>query len=114
MDAEQPIIELPAGRWAVGVHHTETDLKAWDTSIQVHRIHTTGAPGYFRQIFAAQNPHADLTVKQSFAFPHHHIGPDGEPGAASVRACAEGLQVLERWWARACCRLRTSRPFMRI
>jgi hypothetical protein len=97
MDLDQPVVEIPAGRWAVGVHHTETDLQAWDTSIQVHRIHKTGAPGYFRQIFAAQNPHADLTVKQSFAFPHHAIGPDGEPGAASVRACAEGLHVLERW-----------------
>lgn len=99
MDAELPVIEMPKGRWAVGVHQTEIDLKGWDTSIQIHRIHKTGAPGYFRQIFAMQNPHADLTLKQSFAFPHHAIGPDGEPGAANVRACAEGIHALERWWA---------------
>jgi hypothetical protein len=98
MEQEHPVIELAPGRWAVGVHRTEVDAKSWDTSIQVHRIHATGAPGYYRQIYAAQNPHADLTSKSSFAFPHHFIGADGEPGAASVRACAEGLVILQRYW----------------
>jgi hypothetical protein len=98
MEQEHPVIELAPGRWAVGVHSTEVDAKSWDTSIQVHRIHATGAPGYYRQIYAAQNPHADLTNKGSFAFPHHFIGADGEPSAASVRACAEGLVILQRYW----------------
>jgi hypothetical protein len=98
LEQESPVSELAPGRWAVGVHSTEVDAKSWDTSIQVHRIHATGAPGYYRQIYAAQNPHADLTSKGSFAFPHHFIGADGEPGAASVRACAEGLVILQRYW----------------
>ncbi len=99
MEQETPEVEMALGHWAVGVHRTETDLKAWDTPMQVRRIHATGAPGYFRQIFAAQNPHSDLTSKGSFAFPHHFLSADGEPGAASVRSCAEGLMLLERHWA---------------
>lgn len=99
MEPGEGTITVHQGKWAVGAHVTETDGKVYDVSVQLKRIHGTGAPGYFRQIFAVQNPHADATVKGSFALPHHFVDPTGEPGPASVRACAEGLAIIERYWA---------------
>ena len=81
---------------AVSPHQTKTDDKVWDATLQQRLIkESSEVPNYFRQFYAIAD-HGDETKRASWRFLHHFVTPDGEPGAASVRACLEGIMTVHK------------------
>lgn len=49
---------------------------------------------YYRKIFAYHYPGKDGTKKTHYGFIHHHVSPDGTPGAANLSELAAEMAVL--------------------
>lgn len=79
---------------AVGPHSTETSDASWDGPANEARARSGESAGYYRRIYAWQDPDGDPEAKASWRFIHHMVGGDGEPGAANIRACQTGIGVL--------------------
>lgn len=79
---------------AIGVHHTETAEGAWDGPANEGRLRSGESQAYYRRCYAWQDPVGDVATKAAYKFPHHFVGQDGEPGAASVRGCQAGIAVV--------------------
>lgn len=77
---------------AIKVHHTETSDEAWDVGANRKRL-----PNDERALRAAHawyDPDGDPEAKETYKFLHHFVSADGEVGAASLRACSNGIAVL--------------------
>jgi hypothetical protein len=79
---------------ACPVHSTATDTGSWDAGAAVRRARSGEDKSYYNRIFAWNDPEGDSSVKSSYKFPHHFIHGDGEPGAASTKACIVGIAAL--------------------
>lgn len=78
---------------AIKVHHTDISEGAWDGPGNVAKLRSEESEGYYRRMFAWQDPDADPETKAAWKFPHHEVS-DGEPGAANVKGCQSGIGVL--------------------
>lgn len=79
---------------AIKTHHTDISEGAWDGPGNVAKLRSGEDEGYYRQMFAWQDPEADPETKAAWKFPHHEVSADGEPGAANVKGCQSGIGVL--------------------
>jgi hypothetical protein len=79
---------------AIRVHHTETDDGAWDGPANEARLKTDQDMAFFQRAYAWRDSEGDETVKSSYKFIHHFVDGEGNPGAASTRACSAGIAVL--------------------
>ncbi len=79
---------------AVAVHHTDTEQAAWDAGAQEKRVRAGEAASYYRKIYAWQDAEGDPALKGSWKFIHHVVSAEGEPGAASTKACSAGIGIL--------------------
>jgi hypothetical protein len=79
---------------AVGVHHTKTDTGAWDAGAAKKNLKMDASASYYKSAHAWFESGADLTLKGSYKFIHHFVSSDGDVGAASTRACSNGIGIL--------------------
>jgi len=75
-------------------HSTATDSGSWDAGAAVRRLRSGEDKSYYDRVFAWNDSEGDSSVKSSYKFPHHFVHSDGEPGAASTKACVAGIAVL--------------------
>jgi len=75
-------------------HSTETSTRPWDGPANEARLRSGEDEDYYRRAYAWQDPDGDPTTKAAYRFIHHFVGGDGEPGAASTRACIAGIAIL--------------------
>lgn len=84
----------PEHKAAVGAHSTPTDDGAWDGPANEAKVRTGEDAGYYRKVYAWQDPEGDPGTKAGWRFIHHLVGADGTPGAASLTACSTGIGIL--------------------
>jgi Escherichia/Staphylococcus phage prohead protease len=73
------------------VHHTKTSENDWNGSEAESRV--VDDPRVFRREFAFVDRRAPEN-KTDAKFPHHLVSKRGAVGAASVRACFNGISIL--------------------
>ena len=79
----------------VPVHSTSVDTaSAWDRTAQFKKMRSPATPSYYDDIFAFQLPNTKGTRKTHYSFIHHYVDSDGSAGAASSRALANSIAVL--------------------
>lgn len=84
----------PNGR-VIPTHSTSVDLtSAWDRTAQFRKMRSPATPEYYNDIFAFQLPNTKGTRKTHYSFVHHFVGSNGAAGAASGRALANSVAVL--------------------
>lgn len=84
----------PNGR-VIPVHSTSVDSSsAWDRTAQFKKMRSPATPDYYNDIFAFQLPNTKGTRKTHYSFIHHFVGSNGAAGAASGRALANSVAVL--------------------
>ena len=81
-----------AANGVMRVHHTETTNRAWDGPAAESRLDDDDLRA-FRRAFAFVD-RGEPENKTDAKFPHHVVTRDGEVGAASVRACINGIAIL--------------------
>jgi hypothetical protein len=79
---------------ATPVHHTDTNDAAWDGPENGLQVTQGEDVSYYRRIYAWQDPEGDVGSKSTWRFIHHFVSGEGEPGAASTRACVMGIAIL--------------------
>jgi hypothetical protein len=79
---------------AISSHSTSTDDGAWDAGANEKRVRKDESISYYRRIYAWQDPDGEVGNKSTYKFIHHFVSADGDPGAASTRACSNGIAVL--------------------
>lgn len=79
---------------AIAIHHTKTQEGAWDGPGNVARLRSGESSAYYARCYAWRDPDGDPETKAAYKFPHHFVGADGNPGAASIRGCQSGIAVL--------------------
>lgn len=84
-----------AGGRAVVVHSTPVDdTSSWNRTAQYRKMRSPSTADYYNQIFAFQLPNTKGNRKTHYSFVHHYVGTDGKAGAASARAMANSVAVL--------------------
>ena len=73
------------------VHHTPTSNAEWDGPKAEARL--ADDPRAFRKVFAFVD-RSEPENKTDAKFPHHAVSARGEIGAANVRACINGIAIL--------------------
>jgi hypothetical protein len=73
------------------VHHTKTSERDWDGPAAERRL--ADDPRAFRKVFAFVD-RSEPENKTDAKFPHHMVTARGAIGAASVRACINGISIL--------------------
>lgn len=84
----------PDNRKAIPSHSTATSDDPWDASANTSRISNDAGASTLRACYAWVDPDGDPEAKSSYKFPHHFVSEDGKVGAASTRACQNGIAVL--------------------
>ncbi len=79
---------------AIKSHSTKVEGGAWDGGLATKNAKSDQDAAYYAKIFAWKDPEGDPKVKSSYKFPHHFVSAQGDPGAASVKACQSGIAVL--------------------
>lgn len=79
---------------ATPTHSTATNDGSWDAAAMLRRARSGEDKSYYNRIFAWNDPEGDPASKGSYKFPHHFISGDGEPGAASTKACIAAIAAL--------------------
>lgn len=82
-----------AGR-IIATHKTAVERGAWDGAMNRRHVTSPSTPAYFNDIFAYQQPNTDGTMKAHYSFIHHFVAANGDAGAASMRALATAVAVL--------------------
>ena len=73
------------------VHHTPTSRKEWDSAVAERRL--PDETRAFRREFAFVDAD-NLDSKTAAKFPHHDVDANGRVGPANVRACINGIGIL--------------------
>ena len=74
-------------------HHTKTVDKPWDGPAAETRLPNDADARKLRRVFAWTDP--DRPDSETAAkFPHHEVSERGRIGAANVRACINGISIL--------------------
>jgi hypothetical protein len=74
-------------------HHTSTVDRPWDGPATETRLPNDADARTLRRVFAwtdPDNPGSETAAK----FPHHEVSSSGRVGAANVRACINGISIL--------------------
>ena len=74
-------------------HHTRTSGKAWDSGVAEKNLPNDAPESKLRREFAwvdPKNPESETAAK----FPHHEVSTRGAIGAANIRACINGIAIL--------------------
>lgn len=79
---------------AFGSHSTGTDDAAWSAGTNEKRVKKDQARSYYSKIYAYYDPDGEVGNKSTYKFIHHFVGEGGDPGAASTRACSNGIAIL--------------------
>ena len=79
---------------AIAKHRTATDDGRWDGPANEARLRSGENQSYYHRAYAWEDPDGDSAVKSTYRFIHHFVGADGNPGAASTRACSSAIAVL--------------------
>lgn len=79
---------------AVGSHSSDTADGAWDGPANEKKLPDELTEATARAMYAWKDPDGDPTARSTWRFPHHFVGQDGKPGAASIQACNAGIAVL--------------------
>ncbi len=87
-------LDIKEEKNAIGSHSTPTDDAAWDAGANEKRVRADEAVGYYKKIYAWQDPEADPKTKTAWKFIHHEVDGDGNPGAANTRACSATVAIL--------------------
>ena len=80
-----------ASNGAMRVHHTSTSESEWDGPAAERRLADDARA--FRRVFAFVD-RSDPENKTDAKFPHHLVTTRGAVGPASVRACINGISIL--------------------
>lgn len=83
---------MPAGA-VVRAHHTSTSDRDWDGPGAERRLHNDASAATLRREFAwvdPDNPESETAAK----FPHHEVSSRSRIGPANVRACINGIGIL--------------------
>lgn len=75
-------------------HQSATNDAPWSAATNRKRVRTDEAAGYYNRIYAWRDPEGDVGAKGTWKFIHHFMDEDGKSGAASTRACSNGIAVL--------------------
>lgn len=78
----------------IATHNTAVERGAWDGPLNNRHVKSPGTAAYFNSIYAFQQPNTDGTMKTHYSFIHHFVSGSGDAGAASLRALATGIAVL--------------------
>lgn len=79
-------------KWALDIHSTETNPGIWDGLSNERRVKVDGDDDYYKGFYAWAE--SVKCGKNTWGFIHHFSTQDGEPGAASTRACIVGIAIL--------------------
>ena len=74
-------------------HSTDTSTKAWAGPRMETKLGDAPAK-VLKKAYAWVDPDGDSDVKGSYKFIHHEVGAGGEVGPANVRACTNGVGIL--------------------
>ena len=77
---------------AIPSHLTATVEDSWDGGLMRTRI--KGGAGILRAAHAWYDTEGDPESKASYKFLHHHVGKNGQVGAANIRALTSGINNL--------------------
>lgn len=79
---------------AIKSHSTAVDGGAWDGGKATKNAKADQDAAYYGKIFAWKDPDGDPKLKGTYKFPHHFVSADGDPGAASIKACQSIIAIL--------------------
>lgn len=82
---------MPAIKYAKTAVNTDDP---WSASKAVDAIPSDAKASTLSKEYAWRDPDADADTKGAYKFPHHFVGDDGAPGAASSKACSAGIAAL--------------------
>jgi hypothetical protein len=74
-------------------HHTPTIDRPWDGPATETRLPNDADARKLRRVFAWTDPD-NLESETAAKFPHHEVSSNGRVGAANVRACINGISIL--------------------
>jgi hypothetical protein len=83
------------GKRVIGPHTTPTDERAWNVAIEQRQVKQVEAGGYYRNLYAVQDPGRESQRKQ-FRYLHHRVNQDGLPPTASSIACAQIIYAIHK------------------
>ena len=83
------------GRKIISAHAAPTDDRVWSSALAQQQVKGSRPAAYFRNLYAIQDEGPE-DQKSSYRLLHHFIGKDGQPGAASTRACSEIIEWLNK------------------
>ncbi len=89
-----PDTQLLGVKKAIASHSTATSDAAWDGPANETRVRSDESAGYYRRIYAWQDPDGEVGSKTTWKFIHHEVDADGNPGAANMRACSATVAIL--------------------
>jgi HK97 family phage prohead protease len=81
-------------RHAIASHGTATSEAAWDGPANESRLKIGESADYYRKAYAWVDPDKDAATKAAYRFIHHEVDSAGTIGAANVKACANGIGIL--------------------
>lgn len=79
---------------AIRIHHTSTSDSAWDAGSNEKRLRLDATDFYYRKAYAWQDPDGEDGIRETYRFIHHEISGDGTIGSANIKACQNGIDVL--------------------
>lgn len=88
-------LSAKARKIAVRSHETATSDAPWNGPANELRLESgEDLPKAAPKAYAWRDPDGDPEAKSAWRFIHHFVDSEGEPGAASIRACITGIAVL--------------------
>lgn len=75
-------------------HTTPTSDAPWSAADNRKRVNQDEARAYYAKIYGWYDPDGEVGSKGTYRFIHHFVDEDGTPGKASIRACINGIAVL--------------------
>jgi len=91
---DRKVFAVPELRKAIPSHSTDTSDAAWDGPANEARLDNDAGASTYRRAYAWVDPAKDADTKSAYKFIHHFVDEDGTVGAASTRACINGIAVL--------------------
>lgn len=79
---------------AIKVHHTPTSDGSWDGPGNEKKLKDDGDEGYYKKMYAWQDPDKDPETKGAYKFPHHEVDGEGDIGAANIKALQSIIGIL--------------------
>ena len=88
------LLDIKQLKNAINSHTTLTSDESWSASKNVARLKKDETGKYYRKMFAWVDPDGDPDIKSSYKFPNHFVSEGGIIESASIKACQNGIAVL--------------------